>query len=65
MANRKVMYLKQIADAYGVDYRTFKKDMERKEVFEELTESGWDGLKFYTREQEIVEKHFGPMPDKK
>jgi hypothetical protein len=63
--SRKVMALKQIAAAYGVDYRTFRKDMNRHAgIWNELEAAHWDGSKFYPIHQGIIEKYFGKMPEK-
>jgi len=62
---RKVMALKQIAAAYGVDYRTFKRDMARHErLYDALYNAGFDGRKFYPVHQNIIEKYFGQIPKK-
>ncbi len=62
---RKVMNLNQIAAAYGVDSRTFKRDMARHErLYDELYDSGFDGRKFYPIHQNIIEKYFGQIPKK-
>ncbi len=60
---RKVMNLNQIAAAYGVDYRTFLRDMARHEhLLDELDKAGFDGRKFYPIHQNITEKYFGIIP---
>jgi len=64
MAARKIMNLKQIADTYGIDYRTFKKDMGQMEgVYNDLDNVGFDGRKFYPIHQQIIEEYFGRMPE--
>ena len=66
MGTRKIMNLKQIAQAYGADYRTFKRDMEnRSGIYDELEDAGFDGSKFYPIHQQIVEDYFGPIPEPK
>ncbi len=66
MAVRKVMNYKQIADAYGIDYRTLKKDMALRDgLYDELDDAGFDESKFYPVHQEIVESYLGPMPETK
>ncbi len=63
---RKVMTLKQIADAYGVDYRTFQKNMDQQEsIYDELDDAGFDGRKYYPIHQGIIEDYFGKMPENK
>ena len=63
---RKVMTLKQIADAYGVDYRTFQKNMNQQEnIYDELDDAGFDGRKFYPNHKKIIEDYFGNMPTNK
>jgi hypothetical protein len=64
--SQKVMHFKQLAAAYGVDPRTFRKDLDNyKGVWQELEDSGFDGIKYYPKQQEIIEKHLGKMPSKK
>jgi len=64
--SQKVMNFKQIATAYGVDHRTLRKDLEKyKELWQELEDSGFEGVKFYPKQQEIVEKYLGKIPSNK
>jgi len=57
------MTLKQLAYAYGVDYRTLQKDMARHEkLFDELDDAGFDGRKLYPAHQKIIFKYFGELP---
>jgi len=66
MAARKVMNLKQIADAYGVDYRTLKRDMALREgLYDDLDAADFDDSKFYPIHQKIIEEYFGKMPEMK
>lgn len=63
---RKVMTLKQLADAYGVDYRTFQKDMvQHAGLYDDLDDANFDGRKYYPIHQNIIEEYFGKMPENK
>ncbi len=60
---RKVMDLKQIAAAYGVDYRTLRSDMLKIDhLYDELDAAGYGGRKFYPIHQALMEKYFGIIP---
>jgi len=60
------MNFKQIATAYGVDYRTLRKDLKKYGGFwQELEDSGFDGIKFYPKQQKIIEKYLGKIPSNK
>ena len=58
------MTFKQVADTYGVDPRTLRKDMnECDDIWNELEDAGWDGRKLYPIHQDIIERHLGKMND--
>ncbi len=64
---KKMMYFNQVAQCYGIDPRTFMKDLQSRDgIMEELEQSLWDGRKFYPKQIEIIEKYFGkiPLPEK-
>ena len=62
--SQKVTTFKQVADAYGVDPRTLRKDMnECDDIWNELEDAGWDGHKLYPIHLEIIERHLGKIDD--
>jgi hypothetical protein len=62
--SRKVMSFKQMAEAYGVNHRTFRNDMRNHEGLVELLEAAqFDGRKFYPIHQQIIEEYFGRIPE--